>query len=210
MLEGIDEHDWPKVKQVVVEVHDIEGRLHRVLSLLRRQGFEIAQEVLAEDTGVYNIFARRPTNGHQNGKARTQTLRVVDHYTLTSGDLRAFLQEKLPDYMIPSSFMLLEKLPLTPNGKLDRRALPDPGHQRPALETVRVGPRTAVEETLVRIWSKVLGLSEVGILRQLLRAGRPFAFSHAGALARACRLQSRDPTTHVLRRGDDCRARLPD
>ena len=96
-----------------------------MLSLLRQQGFEIAQEVLAEDTGVY-IFARRPTNGHQNGKAQTQTLRVVDHYTLTSGDLRAFLQEKLPDYMIPSSFMLLEKLPLTPNGKLDRRALPDP------------------------------------------------------------------------------------
>ena len=53
MLEGIDEHDWPKVKQVVVK-SDIEKR-HRVLSLLRQQGFEIAQEVLAEDTGVYNI-----------------------------------------------------------------------------------------------------------------------------------------------------------
>ena len=59
--------------------------------------------------------------------------------------------------------MRLEELPLTANGKLDRRALPDPDHERPALETERVAPRTAVEETLVRIWGEVLGLSEVGI-----------------------------------------------
>ena len=108
--------------------------------------------------------------------------------------------------MIPSSFMLLEKGPLTPNGKLDRRALPDPGHQRSALETVRVGRSTAVEETRVRIWSKVLGLSEVGIHDNFFQAGRPFAFSH-GDLTGACSFQSRDPTTYVLRRADHCQAR---
>ena len=77
--------------------------------------------------------------------------------------LRQGLLQRLPEYMIPASFVQLEELPLTANGKLDRRALPDPDHQRPALETERVAPRTAVEETLVRIWSEVLGLSEVGI-----------------------------------------------
>ncbi|HEV8344582.1 MAG TPA: AMP-binding protein [Candidatus Binatia bacterium] len=77
--------------------------------------------------------------------------------------LRRALREKLPDYMIPSAFVLLEALPLTPTGKLDRRALPDPGRSRPELETPLVLPRTEVERKLARIWAEAFGLEEVGI-----------------------------------------------
>ncbi len=78
-------------------------------------------------------------------------------------ELRAFLKQRLPEYMIPSVFVLLYALPLTPNGKVDRRALPAPDQDRPDLATGYVPPRDAVEEQLAAIWAEVLGLERVGI-----------------------------------------------
>jgi amino acid adenylation domain-containing protein len=78
-------------------------------------------------------------------------------------ELRSFLREKLPDYMIPSAFMLLDKMPLTPNGKIDRKALPPPDRGRPELDTTYVLPRTPLERQLAELWATVLGLDRVGI-----------------------------------------------
>ena len=77
-------------------------------------------------------------------------------------DLRAFLGEKLPDYMVPSAFVFLESLPLT-NGKLDRTALPKPEGKRPEVSQSYVSPRTEVEQELVRIWEEVLDVRPIGI-----------------------------------------------
>ena len=81
----------------------------------------------------------------------------------TVSELRAFLQERLPDYMLPAVFMMLEALPISPNGKVDRRALPVPEQGRPDLEQGYVAPRTAIEEALAGIWSQVLGVEQVGV-----------------------------------------------
>ncbi len=78
-------------------------------------------------------------------------------------ELRQFLRDRLPDYMVPSAFVLLDALPLTPNGKVDRQVLPVPGTERPALDQAFVGPRTPTEELLAAIWADVLGLDRVGI-----------------------------------------------
>jgi surfactin family lipopeptide synthetase A len=78
-------------------------------------------------------------------------------------ELRGALQEQLPDYMVPSAFVLLESLPLTPNGKVDRRALPAPDQARPAPGETFVAPRTPIEEALAAIWAEVLGLERVGV-----------------------------------------------
>jgi non-ribosomal peptide synthase protein (TIGR01720 family) len=78
-------------------------------------------------------------------------------------ELRAHLREKLPEYMMPAHFMLLDELPLSPNGKIDRKALPAPEATRPELTQSYVAPRNAVEETLAGIWSAVLGITDVGI-----------------------------------------------
>jgi fengycin family lipopeptide synthetase B len=78
-------------------------------------------------------------------------------------ELREFLKQKLPEYMTPAAFVMLDALPLTENGKLDRRALPAPEAARPDLEEAYVAPRNPREETLAEIWARVLGLERVGI-----------------------------------------------
>jgi len=78
-------------------------------------------------------------------------------------ELRGFLKEKLPEYMVPSAFVTLDALPLTPVGKLDRRALPAPDQSRPDLESAYVAPRTPAERILADIWAEVLGVEQVGV-----------------------------------------------
>ena len=82
---------------------------------------------------------------------------------LSAGELRAFLNGRLPEYMTPSAFVFLDRLPLTPNGKVDRRALPAPDPSRPDGDKIFAAPGNQVEETLARIWSDVLGVERVGV-----------------------------------------------
>ncbi|HEX6448633.1 MAG TPA: amino acid adenylation domain-containing protein, partial [Trebonia sp.] len=77
-----------------------------------------------------------------------------------TGELRGWLKNTLPDYMIPAAFTALDALPLTANGKLDRRALPAPG---PAATAGYVPPSTPAEQAIAAIWADVLGLDQVGI-----------------------------------------------
>ncbi|WP_193200774.1 non-ribosomal peptide synthetase, partial [Nostoc sp. MG11] len=97
------------------------------------------------------------------GKKRLVAYLVTrQEQTPTITQLRRFLTEKLPEYMIPASFMFLEALPLTPNGKVDRRSLPAP-ESRGELEVSFVAPHTSTEEMLASIWADVLGVEQVGI-----------------------------------------------
>ena len=90
---------------------------------------------------------------------------IVPHpeQTITTDELRRFLKQKLPDYMIPGAFVFLDTLPLTPNGKIDRNALPAPDSSRPNLEETFVAPRTPTEQELADIWTSVLKLEKIGV-----------------------------------------------
>ena len=79
------------------------------------------------------------------------------------GELRAHLGGRLPDYMVPSAFVMLEAFPLTPNGKVDRRALPAPEAGRLGAEAAYVAPRTEAEATLAAIWEQLLAVERVGM-----------------------------------------------
>jgi amino acid adenylation domain-containing protein len=81
----------------------------------------------------------------------------------TINELRTFLLQNLPEYLVPSTFLMLNTLPLTPNGKVDRQALPAPERSRPKVKEAFVAPQTPVEELIARIWAKVLGLERIGI-----------------------------------------------
>ena len=78
-------------------------------------------------------------------------------------DLRDHLQRTLPDYMVPSSFVLLKALPLTPTGKVDRHGLPDPDHDREQRAEEFVSPRSRTECAMADVWQELLGVSAVGI-----------------------------------------------
>jgi amino acid adenylation domain-containing protein len=84
---------------------------------------------------------------------------VVPSGEIELGEVRRFAAELLPEFMVPSAVMLLDRLPLMPNGKLDRAALPEPEYTGTAYR----GPRTAREEALARLFAEVLGVDRVGI-----------------------------------------------
>jgi amino acid adenylation domain-containing protein/non-ribosomal peptide synthase protein (TIGR01720 family) len=82
--------------------------------------------------------------------------------------LREQLKASLPDYMVPTHLMLLERMPLTPNGKLDRKALPDPGN---AQRQTYVAPHTELEKALAKIWQEVLKIERVGLTDNFFELG---------------------------------------
>ncbi|CAD5967368.1 non-ribosomal peptide synthetase [Planktothrix agardhii] len=85
--------------------------------------------------------------------------------------VREFVQQKLPSYMVPQAFVLLNALPLTPNGKIDRRALPTPDTATRNLATSFLAPRTPIESQMGQIWSEVLGLERIGIKDNFFELG---------------------------------------
>lgn len=85
--------------------------------------------------------------------------------------LRDDLRTSLPEYMIPSAFVFLDKLPLTPNGKIDRKALPAPENMRTLTEVAYVAPRDEVEEALASIWSQLLKVDRVGVFDNFFDLG---------------------------------------
>jgi surfactin family lipopeptide synthetase C len=103
--------------------------------------------------------------------------RLVAYLVLNQGEqptiseLRQHLQLYLPDYMIPSIFVVLEALPLTPNKKIDRKALPAPDIARPDLNEHFVAPSNPIEAVLAKIWAEVLRIERVGINDNFFEVG---------------------------------------
>jgi acyl carrier protein len=99
----------------------------------------------------------------QPGEKRLVAYYVSAGRTPTTTELRSFLKDRMPDYMIPGLFVQVEAMPVTPSGKLDRRALPSPQSVRPDLETFYVAPRTPIEQMLVGIWKEILSVEKVSV-----------------------------------------------
>ncbi|HZR17083.1 MAG TPA: amino acid adenylation domain-containing protein, partial [Verrucomicrobiae bacterium] len=88
-----------------------------------------------------------------------------------ASELRSFLANQLPDYMVPSAFVRIDSMPLTPNGKVDRKALPAPDQGRPKLDRQYLAPRNETESQLVNIWERVLGVRPIGIQDKFFELG---------------------------------------
>ena len=139
--------------------------LGRIDNQVKIRGYRIElgeiEETLRQHSAVRDAvaIARDDTSGNK----RLVAYVVLDPDKLPSiSNLRGYLQEKLPEYMVPSGFVTLESLPLTPNGKLDRRALPEKC-DRVSEETAFTEPQTPTEKELAQIWMAVLELEKVGI-----------------------------------------------
>ncbi|MDT7540866.1 MAG: hypothetical protein QOE33_770, partial [Acidobacteriota bacterium] len=130
-----------KVRGFRVELGEIEAALAEHPNVT--QAVVMAREDLADDKRLVAYMT-----GH-------------DGPSLTGSVLRSFIRERLPEYMVPSSFIVMEAMPLTPNGKVDRRALPAPSPAHHAPETRDARPLTATEEVLAQVWADLLRLEEV-------------------------------------------------
>jgi amino acid adenylation domain-containing protein/non-ribosomal peptide synthase protein (TIGR01720 family)/FkbM family methyltransferase len=169
VLSGIQEKDWCKIRQIVLEI-DPKENLDPITSLLEKHGydFSVEQDVRLTNTQLRYVYAiRRPEQGSLKQAQKTdehiQSLPLLDDPILSSSELRSFLRDRFPHYMIPSIFIMLENLPLTANGKVDRKALPAPEQNQAYLKETYVAPRTALEEILVGLWAEILGRDLVGI-----------------------------------------------
>ncbi|MRX70056.1 hypothetical protein GJU42_18955, partial [Flavobacterium resistens] len=94
----------------------------------------------------------------------------VSKIEIDKSDIRTYLQNKLPQYMVPSFYVEIESLPLTPNGKIDRKALPSVTGED-IIKKEYVAPRNAIEEKMVEIWQEVLGVQKIGITDNFFELG---------------------------------------
>jgi FkbM family methyltransferase len=168
VLAGIDDGDWPRIDQVVVEVHDRVGdevgRVGRVVSLLERHGLSatVEQDELLRGTDRYNVYAvreRAAAAAPDEPELAIDTASPVS--PLSVDELRTFVAERLPQHMVPAAIAVLAQLPLTPNGKVDRAALPDPAAPTPTK--AKILPRTDLERELAEVWREVLPLQEIAV-----------------------------------------------
>ncbi|MEP7339011.1 MAG: amino acid adenylation domain-containing protein [Acidobacteriota bacterium] len=140
--------------------------LGRIDQQIKLRGFRIElgeiETVLRQHAAVKEavVLARANAAGEQ-GLAAYAVFKPGQHPT--PDELRRYVQGKLPGYMIPTAFVLLDAFPLTPNGKIDRRALPSPVWRGSDAVANGSAPRTQIEEALAGIWADVLGLERVGI-----------------------------------------------
>ena len=109
---------------------------------------------------------------------------VVTRQDTSTNELRSFLKQKLPEFMVPSAFVCLDSLPLTASGKVDRKALPAPDQSRSESGQSYTAPRTPVEELLAGIWGEVLKVDKVGIHDNFFELGGR-TLSHSGYVAGA-------------------------
>jgi amino acid adenylation domain-containing protein/non-ribosomal peptide synthase protein (TIGR01720 family)/FkbM family methyltransferase len=170
ILSGIREEDWKKIKQIVVEVHDIGGRLDEITAILNRYGYRyvVEQDTYLTSTGLYNIYAVQPTRTQkiidsERCESSAHSLSGLSFPGILNGELRAYLDERLPAYMVPSAFVKLGAIPLLPSGKINRKALPSPDWTRVETDEPYSPPRTSMEKRLAEIWMRTLGLEQVSI-----------------------------------------------
>ncbi len=141
----------PGVRDAVVLVREDTPDTQRLVAyIVPKQDFVSTKE----------LVMRRDSDAKGSTTEATMVPRQMP--THSAADLRSFLGKKLPDYMVPTAFVMLGALPLTPNGKVDRRALPAPDQTRPAAEENFVAPRTPIEVLLAKIWANLFKLERVG------------------------------------------------
>ncbi|OKH16273.1 hypothetical protein NIES592_01045 [Fischerella major NIES-592] len=157
-----------KVRGFRIELGEIEAVLHQHPAIeeavvLMRETESVGD--IQPDAGVTELRQFIKQNKSENFSDRQLVAYCVSSQqpAPTITELRRWLKNQLPEYMIPTAFIMLDSLPLTPSGKVDKRALPNPDRIRPELDTAYIAPTTSAEKALAQIWTQVLRIERVGI-----------------------------------------------
>jgi amino acid adenylation domain-containing protein/FkbM family methyltransferase len=177
VLQGIDAEDWARIDQVVLEVNDhVSGypgsRVEQITEVLQGHGYEVTTEEdqMMTGLGLYNIYATRyPKQKRGNLLSVLAASTQAAQDPITPSALRAHLQGKLPEFMVPSKFVILERFPMTTNGKVDRKALPAPQGEPDRLDFV--SPRNDLETLMASLFQKILNVKQVSVLDDFFDLG---------------------------------------
>jgi thioesterase domain-containing protein/acyl carrier protein len=148
--------------------------LGRIDNQVKIRGFRIELGEIETLLGQHPAIAQTTVIVREDrpGDRRLVAYCVADpHSPPKINQLRDFISQQVPNYMVPAMFVLLPTLPMTANGKVDRRALPAPDDLRPELEDTSIAPRNELETQLTQIWGKVLGLQSIGIRDNFFELG---------------------------------------
>jgi amino acid adenylation domain-containing protein/non-ribosomal peptide synthase protein (TIGR01720 family)/FkbM family methyltransferase len=168
VIGGLAAADWDRIENIIIEVHDVDGRLDKMKALLEEKGFQAnieKENLLSKDDVLYNIYAlrnRQPKGLSSLGENETIRSCGWQHPQEMVKHTRVDIEKQLPDYMVPSAIILMDQLPLTSNGKIDKKALPDPESNETGRNEY-LAPRTEMEKVLVSIWEELLKKEPVGI-----------------------------------------------
>ena len=138
--------------------------LGRLDNQVKIRGFRIESGEIEAVLSQYPAVQEAAVVAQEDSAGNTQLVAylVTDQQLAPSQrELRKYLRERLPEYMLPAFFVLLDTLPLTLNGKLDHHMLPEP--EKPALESAFAPPRDPIEQALSKIWAEVLGIEHISI-----------------------------------------------
>ena len=125
-----------------------------------------------EKTGLHTVYAVKPSRRcTRDAVASAPAAPQWVNPSQLAQEARDLVQRRLPDYMMPASFVWLPEVPLTATGKIDRKALPPPDRARPELAQPLAVPRTALEHFLARVWCKTLGLDQIGVNDKFFELG---------------------------------------
>ncbi|NET03815.1 MAG: amino acid adenylation domain-containing protein [Symploca sp. SIO2B6] len=160
--DGIEPEEWWKLRAeltytVAINWSESQGYYDVVFQQGDTLSPSISPPVSSLPHKPWSAYANNPLQGQVASKLEPQ--------------LRRYLQENLPDYMVPTAFVTLEKMPLTPNGKVNRRALPLPDRSRPDLATTLVTAQSETEQVIAKVWQEILQLDLVGIQDNFFELG---------------------------------------
>ncbi|HUS39219.1 MAG TPA: FkbM family methyltransferase, partial [Pirellulales bacterium] len=172
VLAGIADQDWSKIQQLVVEVHDAQKDGAAIATTLTDRGFRVETESVPvfEDSSIVitHVYAKR--RGWSAPRAATLPKLTYSSTDRFIQQLSQPLRDRLPKYMVPSSFELLPDMPLTSSGKIDRARLPQPSSDSANRADI-TPPRTSIERQLADIWTELLSVEQVGIRTSFFELG---------------------------------------
>lgn len=173
-LEGIKAEDWPKIQQITMEI-DGDENLQIIQTLLEQHNFNVAvldfinvaESKEQEAFNVYMLYAKRENIKRPIIPAPNDT--KTTSRSVSSSDIRYYLSQHLPDYMLPRDIYLLSEFPKLPNGKLDVNTLTALNNEAPQKEVI--APSTKTEIAICDIWKEVLKKEQVGLNSNFFELG---------------------------------------
>ncbi|QMV14113.1 non-ribosomal peptide synthetase [Vibrio spartinae] len=157
VLAGIRSEHWARLAQIVMEVHDQDGRLDRLVRRLQEQGFDVTVDEdwsVDRKEGIYYLYARRPS---EDGKSRPSpdVGSIQGEGVLTRQTVQEHLQKYFPEHLLPNRIIFLEQLPMTSRGKLDRRAVMPESVDESVMAADDM-TLTETEQRVIALWQSVI------------------------------------------------------